>query len=315
MIEDGVIIKGPAIIGKDCVVSAHSYLREGIFLGEGVKIGPHCEIKASLIFSQSALAHFNYIGNSLLGSSVNLEAGAVLANHFNERDDKNIAVYLEGRVQKTGVSKFGALVGDDTKIGANAVTTPGTILAKQSIVPRLTCVNQLDANETGFRPVSSGEPQPETPSAIPLRPHHLVDMLRNYGHGHPFTPHPYGHALHVIAHRVLNDLNVGIQLVLGADAISHPCQHLQVDQTCQDILPQLAHPLSKQVYNDTLDLRLFAYLAVSPGCVLTVRAFFERVALRLPGLEVVCAHPQESIQFRLEGLQRGLQKLGIRHAG
>jgi bifunctional N-acetylglucosamine-1-phosphate-uridyltransferase/glucosamine-1-phosphate-acetyltransferase GlmU-like protein len=29
------------------------------------------------------LAHLNYAGDSLIGASVNLEAGAVLANHFN----------------------------------------------------------------------------------------------------------------------------------------------------------------------------------------------------------------------------------------
>ena len=312
IVEDGAIIKGPAIIGKRCFVSAQSILREGIFLGEGVTIGPHCELKASFIFSHSTLAHFNYVGNSLIGSSVNLEAGAILANHFNERDDKEIAVCIEGRVQKTSVEKFGALVGDAAKIGANAVTTPGTILAKHSIVPRLTCVNQLEIPGTAVISVSSTGPLADTSSALPLRPHHLLDILRNYGHDRAFIPHPYGHALHTVAHCVLTDLETAIQLVLGADAICQPCQHLQIDHTCQDVLPQLAHPLSKQVYNDTLDLRVLAYLALSPGCVLTVRSFLEAVATRLPGLEMICTHPGESIEFRLRGLQQGLRKLGIR---
>ncbi|MCP4402540.1 MAG: LpxA family transferase [bacterium] len=147
IIEQGVTIKGPVIIGKDCVVSAHSYFREGVFLGEGVTIGPSCEIKASWIFSHSALAHLNYVGNSLIGSDVNLEAGVVLANHFNERRQKNISILDAETVIETGVAKFGALVGDGTKIGANAVTTPGTILKKQSIVSRLTLVNQLEQFE------------------------------------------------------------------------------------------------------------------------------------------------------------------------
>jgi UDP-N-acetylglucosamine diphosphorylase / glucose-1-phosphate thymidylyltransferase / UDP-N-acetylgalactosamine diphosphorylase / glucosamine-1-phosphate N-acetyltransferase / galactosamine-1-phosphate N-acetyltransferase len=312
IVEEGVIIKDPAIIGKGCIVSAHSYLREGIFLGEGVKIGPHCEMKASMIFSQSALAHFNYVGNSLLGSHVNLEAGAILANHFNERDDKDIPVCIEGVTQQTGVCKFGAVLGDYTKIGANAVTTPGTILAKHSVVPRLTCINQSEASRVPLRVGASGKKPLETPSVIALRPHHLLDILRNYGHGRPFTPHPYGHALHSVAHHVLTDLDIGIQLILGADAICQPCQHLQDDQTCQDMLPQLAHPLSKQVYNDTLDLRVFAYLGVSPGCIVSFRTFLESVVAKLPGLEMICAHPQESPEFRLRGLQQGLQKLGIR---
>ena len=312
IVEEGVIIKGPAIIGKDCRVSAHSSLREGILLGEGVKIGPHCEMKASIIFSHSALAHFNYVGNSLLGSHVNLEAGAILANHFNERDDKHISVCIEGVIRQTGMCKFGAVLGDYTKIGANAVTTPGTILTKHSVVPRLTCINQIEASRLFLRAGVSENRSMETSAVMALRPHHLLDILRNYGHERPFTPHPYGHALHAVAQQVLTDLDIRIQLVLGADAICQPCQHLQADQTCQDILPQLTHPLSKQVYNDTLDLRVFAYVGVSPGCILTFRAFLEAVVAKLPGLEMICAHPQESSEFRLDGLQQGLQKLGIR---
>ncbi len=36
----------------------------------------------------STLAHFNFAGNSIIGSHVNLEAGAVIANHYNERTEK-----------------------------------------------------------------------------------------------------------------------------------------------------------------------------------------------------------------------------------
>ena len=147
VIEQGVIFKGPVIIGENSRVSAYSYFREGVWLGDNVHIGPSCEIKASLIFSQSAIAHFNYVGNSLLGSHVNLEAGVVLANHFNERTCKEIAVCIDGVGQHTGATKFGALIGDDTKIGANAVTTPGTILNKHSIIERGILVKQLRESE------------------------------------------------------------------------------------------------------------------------------------------------------------------------
>jgi NDP-sugar pyrophosphorylase family protein len=143
VVEKGVTFKGPTIVGKHSFVSANCYFRDGVFLGEGVKIGPSCEIKASFIFSNSAIAHFNYVGNSLIGSHVNLEAGVVLANHFNVRDNKEIFIIIGEKVQATGATKFGAVVGDNTKIGANSVTTPGTILGKNSIVERLTLVNQI----------------------------------------------------------------------------------------------------------------------------------------------------------------------------
>lgn len=43
----------------------------------------------------------------------------------------------------TGVEKFGALVGDNTKVGANAVLSPGTLLVQHSVVKRLELVTQV----------------------------------------------------------------------------------------------------------------------------------------------------------------------------
>ncbi|MCX5734188.1 MAG: LpxA family transferase [candidate division NC10 bacterium] len=143
VVEPGAVIRGPAIVSRNCTVAAHAYLRGGVFLDEDVRIGTSCEVKASFIFRGSALAHLNYAGDSLIGASVNLEAGAVLANHFNERTDKRISVVIGGRIVPTGVEKFGALVGDGSRIGANAVTTPGTVLPPQSVVGRLALVDQV----------------------------------------------------------------------------------------------------------------------------------------------------------------------------
>jgi acetyltransferase-like isoleucine patch superfamily enzyme len=43
---------------------------------------------------------------------------------------------------KIDVTKFGALVGDHSKIGANAVLSPGTILEPQTTVKRLELIEQ-----------------------------------------------------------------------------------------------------------------------------------------------------------------------------
>lgn len=141
-IESGVTLKGPIIIGPDCFIGAHAYLRGGVYLDRKVSIGPGCEIKSSIIFAQSAAAHFNFIGDSIVGSQVNFEAGAITANHYNERDDKRIFIRKEGRSWDTGVQKFGALIGDGSRIGANAVLSPGTILERRSVVGRLELVQQ-----------------------------------------------------------------------------------------------------------------------------------------------------------------------------
>lgn len=143
-VEQNVVLRGPLVISKNCVVKSGAYLREGVFLAEGVVIGPNCEIKASLVFSGSRVAHLNYVGNSIIGSRVNIEAGAILANHFNEKIDSEriVKVVVESEVIDTGCVKFGSLVGDDTRIGANAVLNPGTILRAKTIVGRLKLVDQ-----------------------------------------------------------------------------------------------------------------------------------------------------------------------------
>lgn len=141
-VEQGATIKGPAWIGPGCLVAAGAYLRGGVWLEENCTIGPGAEVKSSFLFRGVALAHFNFVGDSVLGEDVNLEAGAIIANHRNERADKMIRVRHGDHLIETGVTKFGALVGDGARIGANAVLAPGTILARGEIVPRLALVDQ-----------------------------------------------------------------------------------------------------------------------------------------------------------------------------
>lgn len=141
-VDPTAIMKGPVIIGPDCFIGPYSLIRGGVYLTEAVSVGHSCEIKHSLVGKNTAFVHFNFIGDSIVGSNVNLEAGAVIANHYNERQDKEIFIFENGQKISTGLTKFGALIGDDTKIGANAVTSPGTVLAKGSIVRRLECVEQ-----------------------------------------------------------------------------------------------------------------------------------------------------------------------------
>jgi bifunctional N-acetylglucosamine-1-phosphate-uridyltransferase/glucosamine-1-phosphate-acetyltransferase GlmU-like protein len=140
--EEHVILKGPIIISEDCFVGAHAYLRGGVFVGSRSVIGPGCEVKSSMLMPGSALAHFNFVGDSMIGSGVNMEAGSIIANHHNDRSDKTIFVFVSGQKIKIDSIKFGALVGDSTKIGANAVLSPGTILMPGSIVKRLELVEQ-----------------------------------------------------------------------------------------------------------------------------------------------------------------------------
>lgn len=143
IVEQNVVLIDHLIIGEGSLIKAGSYIRDGVYLGKDVSVGANCEIKQSIIFNDSRIAHLNYVGNSIIGEDVNLEAGAVLANHFNERKDKIITVVVDGEKVNTQATKFGSLLGDKCRIGANAVLNPGTILKSHSIVGRLTHIDQL----------------------------------------------------------------------------------------------------------------------------------------------------------------------------
>ncbi|GET28687.1 DapH/DapD/GlmU-related protein [Prolixibacter sp. SD074] len=142
-IEKGVVLKGIIIVSENCFIGANAYLRGPIFLSKSVRIGPSSEIKQSIIFDNSAIAHFNYIGNSIIGQNTNFEAGSICANHYNERQEKRIFVKQNNQLIDTKIEKFGSLVGDNSKIGANAVLSPGTILEKNSVVKRLELIEQI----------------------------------------------------------------------------------------------------------------------------------------------------------------------------
>ncbi|MET0183658.1 MAG: hypothetical protein ABW199_12315, partial [Caulobacterales bacterium] len=119
-IEIGAIIKGPVVIGPECYIAANSLIRGGCWLNARSVIGPGVELKSSFLFAGVRLAHLNFVGDSVLGAEVNLEAGAMIANYRNEWADKRIRFKVSGAPIDTGVEKFGSIVGDGARIGANA---------------------------------------------------------------------------------------------------------------------------------------------------------------------------------------------------
>lgn len=135
-VEKGAILKGPAIIGPAVFVAAHAYIRGGNWIDERCIIGPGCELKSSFVFAESRLAHFNFIGDSIIGRDVNLEAGCIICNHRNERVNKTISVRADGVLFNTGIQKFGALVGDHSRLGANSVIAPGMLIHPSTVIER-----------------------------------------------------------------------------------------------------------------------------------------------------------------------------------
>jgi NDP-sugar pyrophosphorylase family protein len=132
LVEDGVMIKGPALIGRNCHLRHNAYLRENVMLGDNCVIGNSCEVKNSLLFNHAGAPHFNYIGDSILGYHAHLGAGVKISNV--KLVPGNIMVEIDGQPFDTGLRKFGALLGDHSEIGCNAVLNPGSIIGRGSVV-------------------------------------------------------------------------------------------------------------------------------------------------------------------------------------
>lgn len=141
-IESGAVLKGPLILGANAFVAAGAYLRGGNWVAENCTFGPGAELKSSFVFAGTKLAHFNFVGDSLVGEGVNLEAGSIICNYRNERAAKEVMVRLGSDLHRTGSEKFGAVVGDASRIGANAVVAPGALLEMGAIVRRAKLCDQ-----------------------------------------------------------------------------------------------------------------------------------------------------------------------------
>ncbi|OGH12168.1 MAG: hypothetical protein A2857_03270 [Candidatus Levybacteria bacterium RIFCSPHIGHO2_01_FULL_36_15] len=139
IIQEGVQIQGPAVIGKNCFLGHSSFIRENCILGEGVHIGHAVEIKNSIFLNKAVAAHLNYIGDSIIGNNVNISGGAILANF--RLDKKSVSIKKGGKKIETCLDKFSSIVGDDVIIGVNSVLNPGTLIGKNSLVYPLTSVS------------------------------------------------------------------------------------------------------------------------------------------------------------------------------
>lgn len=131
VIEPGAMIQGPCIIGKNCTIAHGAYIRPFVILGDGCTVGHSAEIKHSILLNKAAVTHFSYVGDSIIGNKANLGAGVKCANL--RLDKAEVSVRFENAQWKSGLRKFGAIIGDEAQIGCNCVLNPGTILGKQTI--------------------------------------------------------------------------------------------------------------------------------------------------------------------------------------
>ena len=122
VVRTGTVIEGPCIVGRDCRIGPHAYIRGATSIGNGCHVGHCSEVKNSVILPGTRIPHFNYVGDSVIGSDCNLGAGTKIANLRNDRAP------VEACGRSTGRVKFGAIVGDRVSFGINCSVNAGAVV-------------------------------------------------------------------------------------------------------------------------------------------------------------------------------------------
>ncbi|HEX3001653.1 MAG TPA: bifunctional sugar-1-phosphate nucleotidylyltransferase/acetyltransferase [Methanoregula sp.] len=126
VIKAGTYIEGPCIIGKNCRIGPHAYIRGATSIGDDCHIGHCSELKNSIIMTGTKIPHFNYIGDSVVGSGCNFGAGTKIANL--RHDHASIRVCGKDTRRK----KFGAVIGDAVQFGINCSVNVGTMIGSEA---------------------------------------------------------------------------------------------------------------------------------------------------------------------------------------
>ena len=96
-------------------VGPYARIRPGAILKEGSKVGNFVEIKKSVVGKKSKVNHLTYIGDTLIGKSVNIGAGTITCNY-------------------DGIKKSRTKIKDNVFVGSNSSLVAPITLEENSIV-------------------------------------------------------------------------------------------------------------------------------------------------------------------------------------
>ena len=128
----------PCIIGENTEVRHCAFIRGSALVGNSCVIGNSVELKNVIIFDNTQVPHYNYVGDSILGYHSHMGAGSITSNV--KSDKTNVLIKSETESLETGLKKVGAFLGDYVEIGCNSVLNPGTVIGRNSTVYPLSIV-------------------------------------------------------------------------------------------------------------------------------------------------------------------------------
>lgn len=146
VIEQGVGLKGPTIIGNKNDIRMGAYFRGNCIVSDGCTL--RGELKNVLLLDKANFPHPSYLGDSLCGYMSHFGNQATAANVgilqglAETKDRINITLRIDGKIYDTGTRKLGIILGDWSQVGCNSVADPATFLAPYTVVYSLTSIRK-----------------------------------------------------------------------------------------------------------------------------------------------------------------------------
>ena len=124
IIYPSTYIEGKNKIGKNCKIGPCAHLRGDVEIDDNCKIGNFVEVKKAKIGHNTNAGHLSYIGDSELGSHINVGAGTITANYDPISKTKSKTVLKNNvKIGSNTVLVAPVEIGEGTNIGAGSVIT------------------------------------------------------------------------------------------------------------------------------------------------------------------------------------------------
>ena len=120
-----------ATTGENCEIGPFARMRPGATLANKVKVGNFVEIKKSYVANGSKVNHLTYIGDTEIGTMVNIGAGTITCNYDGAKKHKTII--QDGAFIGSGVNLIAPVT-----IGEGAFIGSGTTVTKDAPDGKLT---------------------------------------------------------------------------------------------------------------------------------------------------------------------------------
>ena len=139
VVEAGAMIQGPALICVGAFIRHGALVRDHSIIGPRCKVGHSSEIARSVLMSDCFATHFAFVGDSIIGSRVNIGSSCVFTNLIIDRRVAEpavepVGVRLHGEWIETPYTKFGAVIGDGSRTAAHISLGPGTLIGKNVVL-------------------------------------------------------------------------------------------------------------------------------------------------------------------------------------